>query len=318
MNIEDRRRESSAVQGTSKTRSDRSRTARYYCLLTSSAVLLLTPCLAPASRELTPTQTTDLKSSDPLQSDDLASHRTHRQKQGNSSGTALIRSAAAEPHPPGPTPYPKNEHDWPGVGVIRVFDWMVPNRQYFWSQRKASQGSVVFVGDSLIGGWKTLKEDFAPLRVANVGVGGDVSRGVLFRLQEDVINLNPRAVVILVGTNDLSANEDLSLFTSNMVSILKALRNHNRSLPIVLCNLPPHDSDTYFTSAKVADLNARLRSLTEPDPKLVLLDLNKVLARLDGSPDPENFGPDHVHLSWTGYRKFHAALVRIFRTLNLT
>src|SRR5690349_13893152 len=179
----------------SKTRSNRSRTARYYCLLTSSALLLLTPCLSPVSRGLTPPQATDPKTSDSLQSDDLASRRAYRQKKGTSSSATPLRPAAAEADPPGPTPYPKNEHDWPGVGVIRVVDWMSPNRQYFWSQREANQGSVVFVGDSLIGAWKTLKEDFAPLRVVNVGVGGDVSRGVLFRLQEDVIDLNPRAVV---------------------------------------------------------------------------------------------------------------------------
>src|SRR5436853_4883500 len=103
VNMKDRRRESSAVQGTSKTRSNRSRTARYYCLLTSSALLLLTPCLAPASRGLTPPQATDPKISDPLQSDDLASRQVYRQKRGTSSGAALIRPAAAEANPPGPT-----------------------------------------------------------------------------------------------------------------------------------------------------------------------------------------------------------------------
>jgi hypothetical protein len=69
----------------------------------------------------------------------------------------------------GPTPYPKNEKDWPGVGIIRVFDFMTQNRQYFGPQRQANQGAVVFAGDSNIGEWKTLKDDFAPLGVANVG-----------------------------------------------------------------------------------------------------------------------------------------------------
>src|SRR5207245_2239785 len=102
----------------------------------------------------------------------------------------------------GPAPYPKSEGDWPGVGVIRVFGFMTQNRQYFWSQRPINHRAVVFIGDSNIAGWKTLNDDFAPLRVANVGIGGDVSRGVLFRLKEDVIDLTPRAVVILIGGND--------------------------------------------------------------------------------------------------------------------
>jgi hypothetical protein len=100
----------------------------------------------------------------------------------------------------GPSPYPKNEGDWPGVGVIRVFGFMRGDRgerQLIWSQRRVNQGAVVFVGDSNISGWTTLKDDFAPLRVANSGVGGDLTRALLFRLKQDVIDFNPRAVVIL-------------------------------------------------------------------------------------------------------------------------
>jgi hypothetical protein len=55
--------------------------------------------------------------------------------------------SVAEADRGGPTPYPTNERDWPGVGVIRVFDFMTQNRQYFWSQRRINHEAVVFVGD---------------------------------------------------------------------------------------------------------------------------------------------------------------------------
>src|SRR5262245_51638142 len=108
--------------------------------------------------------------------------------------------AAAEPKPgaDGPTPYPdpKNEAAWPGKGPIRSFDFMAGERRAFWSKRQQDQGAVAFVGDSLTGGWKNLARDFPKLKVANRGVGGDVSRGALFRFQQDVLELNPQAVVI--------------------------------------------------------------------------------------------------------------------------
>jgi lysophospholipase L1-like esterase len=182
----------------------------------------------------------------------------------------------------------------------------------------AWQGAIVFVGDSLIAGWITLKNDFAPLHVANVGIGGDVSRGVLFRLQEDVIDLKPRAVVILIGTNDMSAKEDLSLLMANLTSILKTLRDYNPSLPIVLCKLPPRNySASPVSTRDMLALNSRLDNLSGSDAKLAVMDLYRLLALPDGSIDPQNFEADKLHISPTGYKKFHDALIPILLTLGV-
>ena len=42
-----------------------------------------------------------------------------------------------------------------------------------------------------------------PAKVANRGISGDTTRGVLIRMEEDVLSLNPSGVVLLIGTNDL-------------------------------------------------------------------------------------------------------------------
>ncbi len=78
----------------------------------------------------------------------------------------------------GPKPYPATVDQWPGVGVVRVFDWMPSRRSAFWRERETvGPGSVVFVGDSLTEGWRSLAADFPGLNIANRGIGGDVSRG---------------------------------------------------------------------------------------------------------------------------------------------
>jgi lysophospholipase L1-like esterase len=226
--------------------------------------------------------------------------------------------AAVSADKEGPTPYPTNERDWPGVGVIRVFGFMTQNREYFWSQRRNNKGAVVFVGDSNISEWKTLKADFAPLHVANVGIGGDVSRGLLFRLREDVVDLQPKAVIILIGSNDLSAREDLAMLISNFKTIVGTLRDYDRQLPIVLCKLPPRDNpEAPVPDAELRELNSRLDGLTRSDPKLVLLDLYRLLTLPDGSIDPRYFYEDKLHISPVGYKKFHDALMPIFRQLKL-
>jgi hypothetical protein len=84
---------------------------------------------------------------------------------------------------------------------------------------------------------------------------------------------------------------------SNLTSALKTLRDYDRVLPIVLCKLPPRDYlEAPASSADVRALNSRLDSLGKSDPKLVLLDLYRLLALPDGSIDPENFYEDKLHI----------------------
>src|SRR2546428_7879655 len=116
---------------------------------------------------------------------------------------------------------------------------MVQKRAYFWQFRDKKQGAVVFAGDSLTGNWGELEKAFPKLNVANRGIGGDVSRGLLFRFQEDVLDLNPKAVVILIGSNYLSARQAPADTISNIADILEIAVKQNAALPIVLCKNPP-------------------------------------------------------------------------------
>ena len=66
-----------------------------------------------------------------------------------------------------------------------------------------------------------------------------MSRGLLFRFQEDVLDLNPKAVVMLIGINDLTARQPASATLENVRSML-ALRNEQHAkVPVFLCTVPP-------------------------------------------------------------------------------
>lgn len=64
---------------------------------------------------------------------------------------------------------------------------------------------VIFFGDSITDMWK-LEASFPGKPYLNRGIGGQTTRQMLVRFRSDVINLRPKAVVILAGTNDLSGN----------------------------------------------------------------------------------------------------------------
>lgn len=209
----------------------------------------------------------------------------------------------------GPTPYPPktDEAAWPGAGVVRVFPWMVENRDYFWTKRTQKQGAVVFIGDSLVGNWKDLERTFPGLSVANRGIGGDVSRGVLFRFQEDVLDLNPKAVVILVGTNDLSARGSSDDVIANLSEVIAMAKKHNASMPVVVCTVPPRNSPKApIHAGAVEELNQKIRALTANGVQV--LDLFALLSNPEGKPVPEYFGGDLLHLAKPGYAKFREAV----------
>ena len=222
----------------------------------------------------------------------------------------------------GPTPYPdaKDEAAWPGKGPIRSFNWMKDNRAYFWTQRAKDQGAVVLVGDSLTAGWKApvLAQAFPGLKIANRGVGGDTSRGVLFRFKEDVLDLKPRAIMLLVGGNDLSAHGDPAFVEQNIAAMLDMVKAHDPALPVILAQGPPSgDPKAPQKPGARAEVNKRIGQLAPKYPNVTLVDLFTPVATPDGKPIPEYFAADMVHIGPAGYQKWLETLVPVFNKLGL-
>lgn len=217
----------------------------------------------------------------------------------------------------GPTPYPGRADDWPGRGVVRLFEWMAEQRKQFWRERAHKQHSIVFAGDSLTANWRDMPGDFGP-RVANRGIGGDVSRGLLFRFREDILALNPQAVVILIGTNDLTARQRAADTLSNIDAMLQLRNTLRASSPVILCTVPPSASARAPVDAmQRARLNDGLHELAARHDGVVVVDLFKAVAAADGSPIPEFFKSDLLHLSSRGYAQWRDLLLPALRDLRL-
>lgn len=222
------------------------------------------------------------------------------------------------PVPTFATPYPDNEKDFPGKGPARKMGFMQGERDAFFKRRENDQGAIVFVGDSLTGGWKNLAKDFPNLKVANRGVGGDTSRNVLFRLKEDVLDLNPKALVIEIGNNDLTASGRPADMLSNVADMLAQARKAHPDMPVILCTIPPSANPKAPVKAEDRKaMNEGLQKLSSQTKNTYICDLYTALAKEDGSPIPEFFAEDKLHMNAAGHTKWAQLLMPILEKLQL-
>jgi lysophospholipase L1-like esterase len=236
-----------------------------------------------------------------------------------------LSPAAAQPATSSPPAdaftLPATDEGLPGVGPIRRYDWF----QRVWRERRAmwagrrdrDRNAVVFLGDSITQGWKEgLDLAFPGVKVANRGIDGDTTRGVLLRLDADVLSLSPAAVVLLIGTNDLEEGATPEMAVGNLRLILASLKQHNPRMPILLCQVFPSSATMKRPAAQIKALNALYLAAVKNDPQVVPVDTWTLFADAGGDAIASEF-PDLLHPNAAGYAKWAAALQPLFATLRL-
>ena len=215
---------------------------------------------------------------------------------------------------------PPTDDGLPGTGPIRRYDWFAnlwAERRSQWAQHvKADQQAVVFLGDSITQGWgDDMGGSFPGLKVANRGISGDTSRGVLLRLEEDVLALHPAAVVILIGTNDLEEKADPESTAGNLRLILAKLQASNPKLPLIVCQVFPSSATMRRPVEKIKKINQLLATVVKGNPAVILVETWPLFANAQGDAVKEEF-PDLLHPNQAGYVKWAAALRPILATLG--
>lgn len=112
--------------------------------------------------------------------------------------------------------------------------------------KPADPARVVFMGDSITDGWP-LDTSFPGKAYVNRGISGQTTAQMLVRMYPDVIALQPAAVIILAGTNDIARNngpQTLEMIQQNIMAMTDLARAHH--IRIILCSLLP------ITDAKTA------------------------------------------------------------------
>ena len=215
---------------------------------------------------------------------------------------------------------PASDDGLAGTGPIRRQEWF----QKTWTQRRSGfarraereKGSLVFLGDSITQGWgDDFGGAFPDVKAANRGISGDTTRGVLLRLQEDVLSLEPTGVVLLIGTNDLEEKAGPETIAGNLKLIIAELKKHDGKMPIVLCQVMPSAESKKRPAEKIKQVNQLYAAAVKGDPQVTLVETWTLFADAEGNAKAEEF-PDLLHPNKAGYAKWRAAIWPILATLG--
>lgn len=230
--------------------------------------------------------------------------------------------AQDKPQPPSDPRFeiPATDEGLPGAGPIRRYEWF----RKLWAQKRTGwaqlvpqdQGALVFLGDSITQGWgDNIGGQFPNVKVANRGISGDTTRGILIRLKEDVLSLNPSGVVLLIGTNDLEEQAEPEVIAANLQLILAELKKHNPKMPVVLCQVFPSSESKKRPSDKIKKINQLYAAAVKGDPQVILVETWPLFANAEGNAKPEEF-PDLLHPNQAGYGKWASAIRPVLATLG--
>jgi lysophospholipase L1-like esterase len=170
------------------------------------------------------------------------------------------------------------------------------------------ENRVVFFGDSITDGWP-IAEYFPGKPYINRGIGGQTTPQMLVRFREDVIQLQPRVVVILAGTNDIAGNTGpmtLEEIEANYASLAELAVAHNMrmvfSSVLPVHNYTPESQEMYAQRApeKILALNRWLKRYCD-EHDLVYLDYFRAMVDDKGLLNKE-LAVDGLHPNTAGYK----------------
>jgi lysophospholipase L1-like esterase len=174
------------------------------------------------------------------------------------------------------------------------------------------ENRIVFFGDSIIAGWETIHpEFFIGKTYINRGINGQTTSQMLLRFRPDVIELKPKIVVILAGTNDIAGNTGptaLETILGNLKSMCELAKTND--IQVILCSLLPAYDYPWRRGMNPAEKIVLLNSMTQQYAKandIPYSDYHSAMAD-DRKGMKSIYSEDGVHPNKNGYNIMESIL----------
>ncbi len=195
-------------------------------------------------------------------------------------------------------------------------DWAKFDRYAAANDTVSVRPKAVFMGDSITDNWA--KKDgafFSDNNFVGRGISGQVTSQMLVRFRQDVINLNPKYVVILAGTNDIALNNgpiSLDNVLGNIISMCELAKLHK--IKPILCSVLPAEQFRWRKELQPAEdiikLNEMIREYAKSE-KIPYVDYHSALTNDKGGL-PEQYSGDGVHPNIDCYKVMEEIILKQF------
>ena len=174
---------------------------------------------------------------------------------------------------------------------------------------KQGDANVLFMGDSITDFWRNpegayagkpvLDKYFGQWKVANFGIAGDTTQGVLYRLKNgEGKGFSPRAVMLMIGTNNTGRNSAAEI-AEGIGAVVLELQRDFPSAKILLLGVFPRGRAADPVRATIAEINKTIAKLHDGS-RVHYLDIGNAFLDADGNI-PTDVMSDGLHPTTKGY-----------------
>ena len=187
----------------------------------------------------------------------------------------------------------ENHDEWGGGNYKKVIKEFKSN--------PLNYGDIVFLGNSITSGGKDWSKRLKHPNIRNRGIGGDVTDGVLARIDE-IIYFKPKAVFLLIGINDLwnnnsPNNPSAEYIANNIIQIAQVINAETPKTKIYVQTVLPIEKEQYKTS--ILKVNEIIKANEKENPYQIV-DLYSIFVNENGLIRKE-LSTDGIHLNEMGY-----------------
>jgi lysophospholipase L1-like esterase len=182
---------------------------------------------------------------------------------------------------------------------------------------KQGDANVLFMGDSITDFWRNpdgayagkpvLDKYFGQWKVANFGIAGDTTQGVLYRLKDgEGKGFSPKAVMLMIGTNNTGRNSAAEI-AEGIGAVVLELQQDFPNAKILLLGVFPRGRAADPVRATIADINKTIAKLHDGN-RVHFLDIGKGFLDADGNIPTDGMS-DGLHPTTKGYEIWAKAVL---------
>jgi lysophospholipase L1-like esterase len=187
----------------------------------------------------------------------------------------------------------------------REGNWLKRHESF---NERVKQGNVdlLFIGDSITQGWENAGKEvwakhYAPRNAVNLGIGGDRTQHVLWRLDNgNIEGISPKLAVLMIGTNNSGTNTSEQI-ADGVTAIVKKLRTDLPNTKVLILAIFPRGADKTDPKRQVNEKANEIIAKLADGKMVEYLDIGPKFLAEDGTLSKEVM-PDLLHLNAASYQ----------------